>query len=179
MADKRIENRGVRWDDPGAGIRGQAQSPDSRNGHDATLVAGQYEPDNGLRTALLLSLFCDALADDDDELPEEQGGETFPDRRGYWADALSRLGPDDRWGSRLWLLKGETLTSETRTRARRYALEACRWVETMGLGRIAVETELFAERRGWLVIEVTVTDATKGDIRSFRFLWDSMIREGV
>ena len=65
---------------------------------DAIILDGDIAADTGMRTAMLLSLFCDARAEDDDVLPAGDG-----DRRGWWADEFSDV-PDDKLGSRLWLV---------------------------------------------------------------------------
>ena len=146
---------------------------------------GSYALDDGLRSAVYLSIFTDRLADESDELPDSfASDETVPDRRGYWADFLSPIGPDDRMGSRLWLLRGQTLTRDTRARARSYVLEALRWLETEGIGKASVEVELprkedEARRRGVLELAITVTDEVAQRSRRFDFVWDAMVREGV
>ncbi len=78
--------------------------------------------DDGLETALLLSLFTDRRAELGDALPD---GET--DRRGWWADELSE-NAGDLFGSRLWLLSRSKETEDTRTRAEEYAREATEWL---------------------------------------------------
>lgn len=93
--------------------------------------------DDGLRTALLVSLFTDARSRDDDELP---AGETR--RRGWWGDLLAV--PGDGIGSRLWLLAREKQTEETRERAQDYAREACQWLIDDG---VASQVDVSAE---WL-----------------------------
>jgi phage gp46-like protein len=79
---------------------------------------GSIARDDGLATAVLLSLFLDARAAPDD-------GAT--DRRGWLGDALSPV-PGDRIGSRLWLLAREKQTDETLRRAEDYAAEALAWL---------------------------------------------------
>ena len=46
----------------------------------------RFAEDGGLETAVLMSLFLDRRANDDDELPD---GESDP--RGYWGDAFANL----------------------------------------------------------------------------------------
>ncbi|OPY15603.1 MAG: Phage protein GP46 [Syntrophus sp. PtaB.Bin001] len=77
--------------------------------------------DAGLETAVLLSLFSDRIAREDDVLPSGD------DRRGWWADVYSDI-EGDAWGSRLWLLSREKQTSETLRRAEEYASEALQWL---------------------------------------------------
>lgn len=75
--------------------------------------------DDGIGTAILISLFTDRRVTAD----EAEG-----DRRGWIGDALSEI-EGDRIGSRLWLLKREKATEETRQRAVEYAIEALAWME--------------------------------------------------
>ena len=72
-----------------------------------------------LETAVLISLFTDARAADDDRLPG-----AADDRRGWWGGPL---------GSRLWLLVREKATNETRLRAEDYCREALAWMRTDGV----------------------------------------------
>ena len=58
--------------------------------------------DDGLLTALLISLFTDRRAHDDDPLPDERVG-VPSDMRGWWGDYFETERPDPI-GSRLWLL---------------------------------------------------------------------------
>ena len=66
--------------------------------------------DDSLYTAVVISLFTDARARAEDELPPELDGE---DRRGYWGDGLE----GESVGSRLWLLAREKDTARVRARA--------------------------------------------------------------
>lgn len=75
--------------------------------------------DDGIGTAILISLFTDRRVTAD----EAEG-----DRRGWIGDALSEI-EGDRIGSRLWLLKREKATEETRQRAVEYSIEALAWME--------------------------------------------------
>jgi phage gp46-like protein len=77
--------------------------------------------DDGLETAVLLSLFSDRRALADDKLP------TGDDRRGWWADAYAD-DEEDHWGSRLWLLSRSKQTTSVLRDAERYAQEALAWM---------------------------------------------------
>ncbi|MFB1078129.1 phage GP46 family protein [Photobacterium damselae] len=82
-----------------------------------TIKGGQ--PMNQSLTALvLISLFTDARASESDALPDGSG-----DRRGWPGDSFY----DAPWGSRLWLLSREKLTTDVRNRAVTYAEEALAW----------------------------------------------------
>lgn len=96
--------------------------------------------EDGLQSAVLISLLTDRRADPDDQLPDDDGRpKAIPaDRRGWCGDALS----DDRIGSRLWLLVREKQTEETRQRAIFYAKEALQWLIEDGLAsEVAIEAE--------------------------------------
>lgn len=100
---------------------------------DAGLLSGDWVVDGGglatgddLATAVILSLFTDRRARDDDRLPDGAGG----DRRGWWADGDA---PEGSLGSRLWLLCREKRSEETRRRAVEYAREALAWLVEDGV----------------------------------------------
>lgn len=90
---------------------------------DLAIIDGDLASDQGLETAVVLSLFTDRRAEDDDVPPSGDSR----DRRGWWADQfLANAG--DKFGSRLWLLDRSTLSNETLLRAKQYALEALQWL---------------------------------------------------
>ena len=96
---------------------------------DWSVLNADLESDNGLETAVILSLYTDGLANDDDPLPGRND-----DRRGWWGDAWPEI-PGDRIGSRLWLLSREKQTADILIRAREYALEALAWLVDDGVAR--------------------------------------------
>lgn len=109
--------------------------------------------DTGPETAVLLSLFTDGLAREDDVLPDIAQG----NRRGWWADTNAPEGPI---GSRLWLLAREKQTEDVRLRAEAYTREALQWMLDDGaadqidvtatwaeLGRLDVEVGIYREAR--------------------------------
>lgn len=87
--------------------------------------------DDGLGTAILISLFTDRRVTAD----EAEG-----DRRGWIGDALSEI-EGDRIGSRLWLLKREKATEDTRQRAIEYSAEALAWMEDELISGLEIEAE--------------------------------------
>ena len=106
------------------------------------------QSDEGLETALLLSLFLDRRAEDDDQLPAEDG-----DLRGWWGNQfLDRRG--DQYGSRIWLLSRAKKLPETARDAELYAREALAWlVDDRVLERFDVVAEVSDEM---LALQVTV-----------------------
>jgi len=91
-------------------------------GYDISLSGSDLLAEAGLKTAVIISLFTDRQAETGDVLPDES-----TNRRGHWGDAMATV-DGDRIGSRLWLLDREKQTSETRNRAREYAIEALQWL---------------------------------------------------
>ena len=92
---------------------------------DLRLVDGALETDDGLRTAILISLFSDARAGDDDALPEPGA-----DRRGWWGNAFPAVSGDagNPLGSLLWLLERAKTTQGNLRRAEEAARNALQWL---------------------------------------------------
>lgn len=142
---------------------------------DGTLLAGDIrqigadlEADDGLKTAVVISIFTDARALNDDELPEGQ-----TDRRGWWGDMLADVDAD-KIGSRRWLYFREKQTPETARKIREADEEALAWLVDDGIAqRVTVETEWIA--RGVLGERILVTKPD-GDVVDFKFnhLWGAV-----
>jgi phage gp46-like protein len=82
---------------------------------------GNLETDEGLETAVVVSLFSDARAREGD--PADPNG----DPRGWWGDAYLEA-PDHQLGSRLWLLKRHKTTVDGQIAAINYTKEALQWL---------------------------------------------------
>lgn len=128
---------------------------------DWLLAAPQLDADDGLETAVVLSLFTDRLANPDDVLPDNSGH-----RRGWWGDSFADI-DGDRIGSRLWLLSREKQLPVVLQRARGYAREALDWLIEDGIAR-NVEVDADFPRAGVLALAVTIFRAVDGPVR-FRF----------
>lgn len=129
---------------------------------DVTVVANDLRRDDGLETALYLSLFTDRRAEDGEET----------DRRGWWGDGVPVV-PDDRWGSRLWQLARAKSEPATARRAEEYVREALTWLtEDRVTDRVEVTAELAAP--GALVLSVTVYRPNQ-DVTRYRYdyVWAS------
>lgn len=130
---------------------------------DLKVEMGDLAADNGLETAVLISLFTDRFVPLE-ELPE---GET--DRRGWWGDHLSEI-EGDRIGSKLWTLDRGKLNLETRNRLKDYAAEALAWMIDEGVASdVVTQATLIRGQRIDLEIEIYRPD---GDQIPFKFLWD-------
>lgn len=130
-------------------------------GADYALGALGLAEDDGLETAVLLSLFTDRRAEPDDALP---GSDV--DRRGWWGDAWPDT-PGDRIGSRLWLLSREKQTTAVLGRAQQYGREALDWLIVDGIAS-TVDVVASIPRNGILALEIGITRPANPPIR-YRF----------
>lgn len=131
-------------------------------GADIQSTAGDLLAEDDLTTAVILSLFCDARAREDDILPDG-----IQNPRGWWADTVAPLPSTglnqvednlqrDKLGSRLWLLVREKQLPEVLHRAKDYAEEALRWLIVDTVARSVVVTPSII-RQGWLGLDICIT----------------------
>lgn len=149
-------------------------------GADFAISGGDLALDDGLRTAVIISLFTDARALDDDALP------AGADRRGWWGDCAND-DPNDRIGSRLWTLAREKVTDVTAIRARDICREALAWlVDDAIVASIYIVCTLYrvttARTTGAMLIRATLTRPTGASV-AIDLLWDAeanrLLREGT
>ncbi len=139
---------------------------------DWAIVNGALAIDDGLDTAVALSLFSDRLANPDDVLPAGDG-----DRGGWWGDAyLPPLnGQPDRIGSRLWLLARALQTQETARRAQAYVQEGLQWMEIDGVvASVTVPMPTFPAPGYMNIVAILLQQSAGGGVISRRYttLWD-------
>ena len=135
---------------------------------DMALASGSLAVDDGLRTAVIVSLFTDRLAAAGDILPDNSG-----DRRGWWADSYADAA-NDLIGSRLWLLGREKQLPATARKAETYAAESLQWLLDDG---IASAVRVAAEWLGMGVLAMAVEiERPDGTSLTFRFdnLWEAL-----
>lgn len=133
---------------------------------DFAVACGDLAVGNDLSTAIMISLFTDRRANEDDVIPDGI------DPRGWWADAMD----GQRIGSRLWLLERSRSLPEVFARAKEYAEEALAWLKDDG---IAAKVDVTAEGvsgvdcKNVLQLQIAIT---KPDGRSlgwkYRYAWD-------
>lgn len=128
---------------------------------DLALDGPDLTTDTGLRTAVIVSLFADARARDDDSIPDGSD-----DRRGWWADAFADIS-GDAFGSRMWLLGREKQIDATLVRAQEYAEDALQWLVADGVAR-SVSVTAYVVRPGVLGLEIAIARANDAVAR-FRF----------
>lgn len=124
--------------------------------------------DQGITTAVLLSLFTDRRAEPDDQPPSGDAR----DRRGWWADQFAEI-EGDRIGSRLWLLDRSKRSNETLLRAKEYVREALAW---MVEDRVVASVDVVVEATDRALLITAGLQRPGRDPVSFRFAhaWDHM-----
>jgi phage gp46-like protein len=128
-------------------------------GPDLRILNGDLAIDEGLSSAILISLFSDRRANPDDLVPPDD------DPRGWPLET-----PGDRWGSRLWLLERAKATRENVALARAAALEALDWLIEDGIAE-SVDARVELSPPDKLFVEV---DVTRGKARRWPQLWESV-----
>jgi phage gp46-like protein len=118
------------------------------------LPCRDLQGDDGLLTAVIISLFTDCRAHDDDPLPDERVG-VPSDMRGWWGDYFEQEKTPDPIGSRLWLLWREKEMPVVVARAQEYASEALAWLTRDGHAA-GIEVEAVHAAPRMLVIRVMI-----------------------
>lgn len=115
------------------------------------LIVGDTEA--SLLRSAIISLFTWRRAQPDDPVDDDE-------RYGWWGDSFPTV-PDDRIGSRLWLLRRVKLTARTRQDAEFYAAEALQWLLDDGhVVAISILTEQVDINRLNLGVVFTVLDGS-------------------
>lgn len=131
---------------------------------------GTLEFDEGLETAVVISLFTDRRAEPGDiENPE--------DRRGWWGDTFPDI-PEDKIGSRLWLLGRAKTTEETLELAKLYDEEALAWLLEDRVASRVTATPFFQDRGAGQKILCHRIEIVRPDQPAVRFIrtWDETAR---
>ena len=141
---------------------------DMTTGADFALDQLGLVEDAGLDTAVILSLFVDRRANDDDVLPGDPS-----DKRGWWADAFP-VAPNDRVGSRLWLLSREKQLQSVLNRAQEYAQEALQWMLDDGVANSVVcNAQIIRNGLLGLSIAITPPGVNTPNYYKFEVLWSN------
>lgn len=141
---------------------------DSETGYGSITIDAEkldLSTDEGLQTAVIISLFTDRRANDE-ELP---AGVTS--KRGWWGDSLSDI-DGDAIGSKLWLIQREKELNSVAMRAEQYAREALQWLIST---RIASQVDVTAELlgNGRLGLGVRIHRPSKLVEYRFNYNWDA------
>ncbi len=82
-------------------------------------------PEYGIESAVILSLFLDQRAENDDKLDD------INDKRGWWGDELETNG--DQIGSKLWLMERASTTTRNMIKIKEYIYDALQWMIDDGI----------------------------------------------
>ncbi|HEO8935966.1 TPA: phage GP46 family protein [Serratia marcescens] len=120
---------------------------------------GDLVSGDDLQAAIIISLFTDRAARDDDDIDGD-------DRRGWWGDADE----ENDIGSRLWLLRRQKLTQAVAQKAEDYSREALQWLVIDGVvSSFSVATQIVYPRRLNMVIRYQRPG--NGNDTDMRFFW--------
>lgn len=135
--------------------------PDAAGIYDIAITNGDFTADDGLETSLIVSLLSDARADES-QVPQPES------RRGWIGDLVATV-PGYLFGSLLWLLDQERLTSDTLAEAENNARAALDWMIEDGL---AESIDVAASRdNGSLVLDASVISPDGSVVRKAFDLW--------
>jgi len=114
-----------------------------------------------LESAVLISLFTDALADPEDQLPPGQAN----DRRGWWADSYET----DPIGSKLWQVFWRQTTQDTLNWARDTVQKALQWMLDDNVASdLAIDLQFLGKGRMGMGIVIT---EPSGQRTAFSYAW--------
>jgi phage gp46-like protein len=125
---------------------------------DTEIVNGDPDRDEGLETAVWISLFSDQRSPDTD------------DRRGWWADET--LPDNDHIGSLLWTLFRRGIDSNFLNDAKQYAEDALAWLLTDLVATDVIVTVTRTDRQR-VTFEIKITKPGNVTHR-YKYAWDSM-----
>jgi phage gp46-like protein len=130
---------------------------------DIDFASGDIVPDEGLETAVLISLFSDARATEDQIPAIDRDG----DLRGYWGDVRPQVA-GDQTGSLLWVLKRAKQLNQTLADAREYAQKSLKWLMDDGIAQTVVVNTSYISR-GWMLLEVVIYRPQSANPVTFRY----------
>src|SRR3990167_11218221 len=135
----------------------------TENSFDVEIQESDLMPDEGLETAVAISLFSDRRVSDE-QLPDFE-----TDKRGYWGDAFPEV-DKDKIGSRLWTMDRSKVLTETPRRSEELCKEALEWMKEDGIaGEITINSEYNESKHMTTEIQIS---RTEGEVIRFEVLWD-------
>lgn len=132
---------------------------------DIIVEEGDLRADNGLQTAVILSVFLDKRA----TIDEVADGET--NRRGWWADPFDDLLTDEI-GSKLWLRDRSKKTDEDLTKMEIDVSDSLAWMLTDGIAaeiNVVADNSEIRDDGAAIKIEIVRPDGT---LDKFKAFWD-------
>lgn len=133
------------------------------NCFDLRIKEGDLEADNGLETAVAISLFTDKRVSEEDRPDLEK------DQRGWWGDMFPEVDLD-KIGSRLWTLDRSKTNNETLRRSEELCKEALNWMLEDGLASAIIINSEYNDSKN-LIVDIEISRPDK-DSERFSVLWD-------
>lgn len=130
-----------------------------RGAADVVVSGNDLLADDGLETAVLLSLFLDRRAEPGDQLLDGT------DRRGWWGDSVPVV-EGDKIGSKLWLLDRSKALARTLTQAEGFARESLQWLIDDGVAAVSATARDLTDDTWELAV---VIERPQRDPAHFRF----------
>ena len=140
--------------------------PDNHGRFDISIDSGQIEQEDGLETAIWVSLFTDARADSSQVARPEY-------RRGWPGNLVSQV-EGRQLGGLLWLIDQRRLTQGTLNAAIDYARGALSWMVTDGL-LLSVEVSGAIVPRYGIQLNVVLTSRSGATETKYVKLWEATI----
>lgn len=129
---------------------------------DIVIEDGDLKADNGLETAMLISLFSDRRVTKEELPPSET------DQRGWWADEISEP-LDDKIGSILWTTERSKITEGVSNQIRDAVRDSLAWLLEEGIAETVDVTSAIQNEQ--IVATAKITRPAGDDI-PFKFVWD-------
>lgn len=134
---------------------------------DITVDGRDAVQDEGLETAVIISLFTDSRVTDDDK---KEISESITNRGGWWGNELT----NDNIGCKAWLLTRSKLTNETMNKFQEYFTASLQWMVTDLIITSAVVT-VYREGDGMnLLVQLKKPNNKDIDYRYF-YNWQNQI----
>jgi phage gp46-like protein len=129
---------------------------------DMVFADNDWEMDEGLGSAVIISLFSDMRADIGDQLPDPES----TDRRGFWGDILDPDVVGDKLGSKLWLLERAIMIDKDFNLVEQYVLESLEWMKEDDVAKdIQVTVERKDDGRVYFQADIYKSDDTVENLR--------------
>jgi len=126
------------------------------------------EQDNGLETAVIISLFTDRVADPVDGFAKSE-------RRGWWGDSYS-INEDEKTGSKLWMLSRRQITASLISQIETTAKNSMQWMLDDGVAsKITVKAIRLTSEAVGVKIDIYKPD---GDVFHYESRWEAL-KNGV
>lgn len=137
---------------------------------DLKVENGDFVGDEGLETAVSISLFTERRVSDE-QLPDQE-----TNKKGWWGDMFPDV-DQDQIGSRLWTLERAKRTTETLRLYEDYSREALQWLIEDGVAD-SVEVSAEYDSNGQLIGTIVIAKPANEETR-FLVNWDAQELKGA